>query len=70
MELHLEGIWKEESDHVDLFVSTGDSGGAVFRMREDGKVDLFEIPMYGGEEMPSGTYNSILEALKEAASWT
>ena len=48
----------------------GEESGAILEVWESGLVLLFEIPQYGGFTRSDGTYNSIVEAMKKAESWT
>lgn len=45
-------------------------GGPVVRCYPDGRIELFEIPLYGGEEREYGNYPTICAALDEAKNWT
>ena len=47
-----------------------EGGGAIVRCYPDGRIELFEVPQYGGDEWSFGTYPTICAAFKEAASWT
>lgn len=47
-----------------------EEGGPIVRCFPDGRIELFEIPQYGGEERPYGNYPTICAALAEADKWT
>ena len=44
--------------------------GAIVRCYPDGRIELFEVPQYGGGERAHGNYPTICAAFKETASWT
>jgi len=44
-------------------------GGFEIHCHLDGKVQLFEIPVYGGEPRDEGFCDSVQEALLKAFSW-
>jgi len=45
-------------------------GGAEIKLLSNGKVELFEIPQYGGEPRSYGEFDSIEEAQAVADKWT
>jgi len=47
-----------------------EEGGPIVRCYPDGRIELFEVPQYGGEERPYGNYPTLCAALKEAETWT
>lgn len=47
-----------------------EEGGPIVRCYPDGRIELFEVPQYGGIERFVGNYPTICAALKEGASWT
>jgi len=47
-----------------------EEGGGIVRCYPDGKIELFEVPQYGGEERPWGYYPTICAAFAEAKTWT
>lgn len=47
-----------------------EEGGPIVRCFPDGRIELFEVPQYGGEEQPYGNYPTICAAFDEAKSWT
>jgi len=47
-----------------------EDGGGVVRCHPDGRIELFEVPQYGGDERPIGNYPTVCAAFAEAAKWT
>lgn len=47
-----------------------EDGGPIIRCYADGRIELFEVPQYGGEERPYGNYPTICAALDEGIKWT
>lgn len=47
-----------------------EEGGSIIRCHRDGRIELFEIPQYGGEERPYGNFPTICAALDVASKWT
>lgn len=47
-----------------------EEGGPIVRCFPDGRIELYEVPQYGGEERFYGNYPTVCAALKEAESWT
>ena len=47
-----------------------EEGGGIVRCHPDGRIELFEVPQYGGEERPHGNYPTINAAFAEAKKWT
>jgi len=50
--------------------SISECGGPVVRCFPDGRIELFEIPQYGGEERKYGNYPTVCAALKVAETFT
>ena len=53
-------------DLWDLF----QDGGLLVRCWLDGRIELFQISQYGGEERSHGNFPTINAAIKEAEKWT
>ena len=64
----LQAAYKE--DGVIEFWDFSEGGGAIVRCYPDGRIELFEVPQYGGDGRSLGNYPTICAAFKEAASWT
>lgn len=47
-----------------------DGGGPIVRCFTDGRIELFEVPLYGGEEIPHGNRPTVCAALAEGRTWT
>jgi len=47
-----------------------EEGGGLVRCHPDGRIELFEVPQYGGEEHPYGNYPTICAAFAVAKTWT
>ena len=50
--------------------STGEGSGFVIVVEPASKVQLWSIPMYGGFERHEGDFDTIEQAVAEAARWT
>ena len=61
---------KIDGDKVIIEGNGGEESGAILEVWETGLVLLYEIPQYGGFPRSDGTYNSLVEAMKKAESWT
>lgn len=61
---------KQQQDHIEIWDFT-EGGGPVVRCYPDGRIELFEVPQYGGEERPYGNFPTINAALELAKKeWT
>lgn len=61
---------KQQQDHIEIW-DFMESGGPVVRCYPDGRIELFEVPQYGGEEQPYGNFPTINAALELAKKeWT
>jgi hypothetical protein len=60
---------KLHDDHLELW-DFCEGGGPIVRCYPDGRIELFEVPQYGGFEQEHGNYPTVYAALKEAKSWT
>lgn len=47
-----------------------EEGGCIVRCYPDGRIELFEVPQYGGVERSYGNYPTVCAALAEAKKWT
>lgn len=47
-----------------------EGGGPIIRCYPDGRIELFEVPQYGGKEREYGNYPTICAALNEGKKWT
>ena len=47
-----------------------EEGGGVVRCFPCGRIELFEVPQFGGEERSIGNYPTICAAFAEAKRWT
>ena len=47
-----------------------EEGGTIIRCFQDGRIELFEIPHYGGREDSYGNYPTICAALEKAKTFT
>ncbi|WP_139313523.1 hypothetical protein [Rhodoferax antarcticus] len=47
-----------------------EDGGGIVRCFTDGRIELFEVPQYGGNERSYGNYPTVCAALEEAKKWT
>jgi hypothetical protein len=64
--------WKAHSSKEDGYTieSIFEEGGAKITFKPNGKVELFEIPLYGGEPRSYGEFDSIEDAQAVADKWT
>ena len=46
-----------------------EDGGPIVRCFPDGRIELFEVPQYGGEERSYGNYPTICAALAVGKTW-
>jgi hypothetical protein len=53
-----------------LYKHTGEESGYVIFVEQNSKVQLWSIPMYGGEECFEDDFETIEEAVAEARRWT
>lgn len=47
-----------------------EEGGFIIRSTHENKFQLFEVPLFGGEERFSGEFKNVMDAIKEGKSWT
>lgn len=47
-----------------------EGGGGIVRCYPDGKIELFEVPIYGGDEIAHGIFPTINAAFAEVEKWT
>ena len=47
-----------------------DGGGPIIRCHPDGRIELSEVPQYGGEESEYGNFPTLNAAMAEANLWT
>lgn len=46
-----------------------EGGGPLIRCHPDGRVELYEVPQYGGMERFEGDFPNVCAALAEASTW-
>ena len=61
---------KIDGDKVVIEGQGAEESGAIIEVQPSGLVYLYEIPQYGGFPIADDTYNSLIEAMKRAESWT
>lgn len=64
----LKAVYLE--DGVIELTDFSEGGGGLVRCYPDGRIELFEIPIYGGTERPYGNFPTICAALSLAKTWT
>ena len=60
-------------DKKEGFIELSDfmeGGGGIVRCYPDGTISLFEVPLYGGDEIPHGNFATINAAFAEVEKWT
>ena len=65
----LQAFYNKESGELTL-TDIFEEGGAVIKMDRTGKVKLYEIPQYGGDERFVGEYTNVVEAIEISNKWT
>ena len=55
---------KQCHDCLEIWNFEDEQGGCIIRCYPDGRIELFEVPQYGGAERYSGNYPTICDALE------
>jgi hypothetical protein len=62
-------VEKKKCGMIELW-NFSEGGGPIVRCYMDGRIELFEVPQYGGVERFIGNYPTICAALAEGETWT
>lgn len=60
---------RRDNDLIEI-TDFSEGGGSLIRCYPDGRIELYEVPQYGGEERFCDYYPTINAALKEGDTWT
>lgn len=61
---------EETKDYVEIYQSLGEESYLIIRCFKDGRIELLEIPQYGGEERHCGFFGTIHAALEKGRRFT
>jgi len=58
-----------KKEHIEISMIC-EEGGFIIRCFENGQIDLYEVPLYGGDERFNCKCQTINEAIRVGRSWT